>query len=206
MRLLKNKKKYFYQNKKILFFSNNLYKVREIKKLFNKHSVDIISLKELSFDKEPLESGINFIENAKIKSEFGNNISGLPCFADDSGICIEALNFKPGVYSKRFIESFNTRNDCFKYIINKIRKKNLNRAYFKTSICLTTENKHNLIFEGKVEGNITNVPSKDNGFGYDPIFKPVGFLKTFSEMTVDEKNKISHRSIAINKLINFLTN
>ena len=206
MRLLKNKKKYFYQNKKILFFSNNLYKVREIKKLFNKHSVDIISLKELSFDKEPLESGINFIENAKIKSEFGNNISGLPCFADDSGICIEALNFKPGVYSKRFIESFNTRNDCFKYIINKIRKKNLNGAYFKTSICLTTENKHNLIFEGKVEGNITNVPSKDNGFGYDPIFKPVGFLKTFAEMTLDEKNKISHRSIAINKLINFLTN
>ena len=206
MRLLKNKKKYFHQNKKILFFSNNFYKVKEIKNLFKKHTIDIITLKELSVKKEPLESGMNFIENAKIKSEFGNNISGLPCFADDSGICIEALNFKPGVYSKRYIESFNTRNDCFKYIINKIRKTNLNRAYFKTSICLTTENRHNLIFEGKVEGNITNIPSKDNGFGYDPIFKPAGFMNTFAEMTLTEKNKISHRSIAINKLINFLTN
>ena len=206
MRLLKNKKKYFHQNKKILFFSNNFYKVKEIKNLFKKHSIDIISLRELSVEKEPLESGINFIENAKIKSEFGNNITSLPCFADDSGICIEALNFKPGVYSKRYIESFNTRNDCFKYIINKTRKTNLNRAYFKTSICLTTENKHNLIFEGSVEGNITNIPSKDNGFGYDPIFKPAGFMKTFAEMTLTEKNKISHRSIAINKLINFLTN
>ena len=206
MRLLKNKKKYFHQNKKILFFSNNFYKVKEIKNLFKKHSIDIISLRELSVEKEPLESGINFIENAKIKSEFGNNITCLPCFADDSGICIEALNFKPGVYSKRYIESFNTRNDCFKYIINKIRETNLNRAYFKTSICLTTENKHNLIFEGSIEGNITNIPSKDNGFGYDPIFKPAGFMKTFAEMTLPEKNKISHRSIAINKLINFLTN
>ena len=203
---MKNKKKYFHQNKKILFFSNNFYKVREIKNLFKKHSIDIISLKELSVEKEPLESGINFIENAKIKSEFGNNITGLPCFADDSGICIEALNFNPGVYSKRYIESFNTRNDCFKYIISKIRKTKINRAYFKTSICLTTENKHNLIFEGSVEGNITNIPSKDNGFGYDPIFKPAGFMKTFAEMTLTEKNKVSHRSIAINKLIDFLTN
>tara|TARA_B100000575_G_scaffold293658_1_gene305812 strand:- start:17692 stop:18312 length:621 start_codon:yes stop_codon:yes gene_type:complete len=206
VKLFKNKKKYFHKNKKILFFSHNFYKVNEIKNLFKKHSIDIISLKELSIEKEPLENGMNFIENARIKSEFGNNITGLPCFADDSGICIEALNFKPGVYSKRYIESFKTRNDCFKYIINKIMRTNLNGAYFNTSICLTTENKHNLIFQGRVEGNITNIPSKDNGFGYDPIFKPIGFMKTFAEMTLVEKNKVSHRSIAINKLINFLIN
>ena len=192
--------------KEILFFSNNKNKVFEIKKIFKKNKVKLLSLSDVNIDDQPIENGKTFEENAKIKSDYGFNKAGIPCFADDSGICIDALNLKPGVYSKRFIESFSNREDCFKYIINKTKKTNRSGAYFKTSICLTTDNKHNIIFEGMVKGNITNIPSKDNGFGYDPIFKPVGFMKTFAEMTLTEKNKVSHRSIAINKLIDFLTN
>ena len=192
--------------KEILFFSNNKNKVFEIKKIFKKNKVKLLSLSDVNIDDQPIESGKTFEENAKIKSDYGFNKTGIPCFADDSGICIDALNFKPGVYSKRYIESFNNRKDCFKYIINKTKKTNRCGAYFKTSICFTTDNKHNIIFEGMVKGNITNIPSKDNGFGYDPIFKPVGFMKTFAEMTLSEKNKVSHRAIAINKLIDFLTN
>ena len=206
MRLLKNKKKYFHQNKKILFFSNNFYKVKEIKNLFKRHSIDIISLKELSVEKEPLESGMNFIENAKIKSEFGNNITGLPCFADDSGICIESLNWKPGVLSKRFLNNFKSNGACFESVIKSAKKNSEQNAYFKTSISLTVKENQNVIFNGKIDGKISEQAKGRFGFGYDPIFIPNNYNKTLAELSTKEKNEISHRSIAVTKLINFLIN
>ena len=190
--------------KEILFFSNNVSKIEEINKLFEKLSINILSLNNFNFNKELKETGKTFVENAKIKSDYGYNNFRIPCFADDSGICIEALGYKPGIFSRRFLESFPKKNDCFKYILNKTKIKN--KAYFKTSICLTIKKNYIISFEGVINGRISKYISGRKGFGYDPIFIPNGFSKTFAEMTIKQKNTISHRSIAINKLINFLVN
>ena len=191
---------------KILFFSNNKNKVKEINKILSKFNIKVLSPLDFHFFKEPKETGSSFAENAKIKSSFGYNISHIPCFSDDSGICIEAINWKPSIHSKRFIESFKNRDECFKKIIKKVRDTKKNKAYFKTSVCLTLGKNYHVAFEGKVRGIITDKALGKDGFGYDPIFVPDGFSKTFSEMNIVEKNKISHRAIAINKLVSFLFN
>ena len=192
--------------KKLLFYSNNKNKVSEITNLFKNISIKILSPKDFDLNFEPNEIGNSFAQNAKIKSEFGNKKVNIPCFADDSGICIEALNWKPDIYSKDFINSFKNNHDCFSYVIDKVKKSKRYKAYFKTSICLTTQKNYHIVFEGKVNGTISLNSTGKNGFGYDPIFIPDGYTKTFSEIETKEKNRISHRSIAINKLINFLSN
>jgi len=190
--------------KKILFFSNNEDKVYEIKNLFYKHKMKLSSLNDYKTTKAPKETGKSFVENAKIKSEFGYKLTNLPCFADDSGLCIESMGGKPGIFSKRFMSSFKNKNECLKYIINKSRHNN--KAFFQTSICLTLKQNYHIVFNGKINGIISKSISGEEGFGYDPIFIPDGFKKTFSSMSLIEKNSISHRSIAIRKLINFLSN
>ena len=190
----------------ILFFSNNKNKLIEIKKIFNRFNLKLLSLNDVSIGDEPDENGNTFEENAKIKSDYGFSRTGIPCFADDSGICIEALNWKPGVHSKRFINKFKNEEDCFEHIINIVENKGEKRAYFKTSISLSINKNYNVIFNGKVDGRISNQSRGDNGFGYDPIFIPNTFDKTFAELNIKEKNRLSHRSIAVTKLVNFLTN
>ena len=192
--------------KEIVFISNNLDKYKEIKKVFEKSFLDLLFLKNFDAYKEPKETGKTFIENAKIKSEFGFEKLNRPCFADDSGICIEALNGGPGVLSKRFLKSFKSNKECFNYILKKTKETNKYKAFFKTSICYTINKDYNIGFEGSVEGNISKKISGNGGFGFDPIFIPDGYSKTFGEMSLKEKNNISHRSLAINKLINFLIN
>ena len=192
--------------RQILFFSNNKNKLIEIKKIFNRFNLKLLSLNDVSIGDEPDENGNTFEENAKIKSDYGFSRTGIPCFADDSGICIEALNWKPGVHSKRFINKFKNEEDCFEHIINRIENKGKKRAYFKTSISLSINKNYNVIFNGKVDGRISNQSRGDNGFGYDPIFIPNTFDKTFAELNIKEKNRLSHRSIAVTKLVNFLTN
>jgi len=192
--------------KELLFFSNNYNKVKEIKKIFRGNSIKIFSLIDFSINNEPKETGLSFAENAKLKSEFGFKKTNLACFADDSGICVEALDNRPGVLSKRFINKFKNKNECFKYIQKKVHQKNNSKAFFKSSICLTFKDNYNIVFEGIIRGTIAKTISGKNGFGYDPIFIPDGFNKTFSQMSIKEKNSISHRSIAVTKLINFLTN
>jgi len=192
--------------KKLLFYSNNNNKISEITNLFKNISIKILSPKDFNLNFEPNEIGNSFAQNAKIKSEFGNKKINIPCFADDSGICIEALNWKPGIYSKDFINSFKNNHECFRYVIGKVKKSRKYKAYFKTSICLTTQKNYHIVFEGKVNGTISFNSIGRNGFGYDPIFIPDGYTKTFSEIGTNQKNLISHRSIAINKLINFLSN
>ncbi len=206
MKLLRSKKKYFQSNKKILFFSNNAGKTEEIKKLFKKYKINLCSLADFNLNLEPKETGNSFADNAKIKSLFGYEKIKLPCFADDSGICIEALGWKPGVYSKRFIENFKNNDECFKYIFKKVLESRKYRAYFQTSICLTLKNNYHIVFEGKINGKISTKSIGKNGFGFDPIFTPDMYQKTFGQMKSYEKNSISHRSIAINKLLNFLAN
>ena len=192
--------------RKLLFFSNNKNKTIEIKKIFKKFKLEILSLSDLDINDEPKESGQTFEENAKIKSDYGFNKTGFPCFADDSGICIESLDWKPGVFSKRFLNNFKSNKACFDSIIKSNKKNSKQNAYFKTSISLTVKNNQNVIFNGKINGKISAQAKGGFGFGYDPIFIPNYYDKTLAELSTKEKNEISHRSIAVTKLINFLTN
>ena len=192
--------------RKLLFFSNNKNKTIEIKKIFKKFKLEILSLSDLDVSDEPKENGQTFEENAKIKSDYGFNKTGFPCFADDSGICIESLNWKPGVLSKRFLNNFKSNQACFESIIESTKKNNKQNAYFNTSISLTIKNNQNIIFNGKIYGKISEQAKGRFGFGYDPIFIPKNYNKTLAELSTKEKNQISHRSIAVIKLINFLIN
>ena len=192
--------------RELLFFSNNKNKIIEIKKIFKKANLKLLSLSDVEIKNEPKENGQTFEENAKIKSVYGFKKTGIPCFADDSGICIEALNWKPGVRSKRFLNSFKNNEACFKSIIKNSRKNGKLNAYFKTSISLSINNNQNIVFNGKVDGIISKEAKGGFGFGYDPIFIPQYYKKTLAELSTREKNKISHRSIAVTKLINFLSN
>ncbi len=192
--------------KQLLFFSNNKNKIKEIKNIFRKSNLKLLSLGDLRINDEPKENGKTFEENAKIKSEYGFNKTGIPCFADDSGICIETLNWRPGVFSKRFLNKFKNNETCFKNIISSIKKNGKQKAYFKTSISLTINKYQNVVFNGIIEGKISNQITGGFGFGYDPIFIPKYYRKTLAELSMKEKNEISHRSIAVKKLINFLSN
>ena len=191
---------------RLLFFSNNKNKIIEIKKIFDKFNLQLLSLTDVGISDEPAESGQTFEENAKIKSDYGYNKTGIPCFADDSGICIESLNWQPGVFSKRFLNNFKSNKACFDSIIKSNKKNSKQNAYFKTSISLTVKNNQNVIFNGKINGKISEQAKGGFGFGYDPIFIPKNYDKTLAELSTEEKNEISHRSIAVTKLINFLTN
>jgi len=144
-----------------------------------------------------------FEENAKIKSSYGYKKIKLPCFADDSGICIGALDNFPGIESKRFLKKNDDHKKTFKTIINKAKELSNFYAYFQTSVSLTFDNE-TIFFKGVVRGKISSEPKGKYGFHYDPIFIPEGYNKTFAEMSSDEKNKISHRSIATQKLKKYL--
>ena len=192
--------------KQLFFFSNNKNKIAEIKKIFNRSEIKILSSIDLNINNEPKESGKSFEENAKIKSDYGFKKTGIPCFADDSGICIESLNWKPSVLSKRYLNSFESNQDCFRSIIKSTKSSGKQNAYFKTSISLTIKMDQNVVFNGKIDGKISNQIKGDFGFGYDPIFIPECYKKTLAELSTKEKNRISHRSIAVTKLINFYSN
>ena len=190
--------------KEIIFFSHNKYKIKEILILFQKSNFNILSLNNFPKIKEPEETGSSFEENAKIKSKYGFKHLKLPCFADDSGICIRALGNLPGIESKRFLKENGSYEKTFKSIIDKTKKFNDRHAYFQTSISLTINYNKIIFFKGVIRGKISSEPKGDFGFHYDPIFIPEGYNKTFAEMSSDEKNKISHRSIATQKLKKYL--
>ena len=192
--------------KNLLFFSHNKKKVLEVEKILRRKDIKIHNLNSYHEIKEPIENGKSFAENAKIKSSCGLKEFNIPSFADDSGICIEALKNKPGIKSKRFLETFGNIQNAFEHIISKVVNNKNDKAYFKTSICLSIKKNHHIIFEGKINGRISTKPRGLNGFGYDPIFIPEGYKKTFAEMNQKEKNKISHRLVALKKMESFLFN
>ena len=190
--------------KELLFFSHNQKKIIEINQIFKSNLIKIQNLNAFQKIKEPAEIGKSFSENAKIKSKFGQKIFNMPCFADDSGFGVEALNNNPGVKSKRFFEKFKSNKEVFDYIISKVIKKNNDKAFFKTAICLSLKANHHIVFLGEINGRVSLKAKGENGFGYDPIFIPENHKKTFAEMKSSEKNKISHRWLAITKLKSFL--
>ena len=192
--------------KEILFFSNNVNKLQEVQNFFDSSKIKVLSPLDFNIEIEPKENGKTFSENAKIKSLFGFQKTNLPCFADDSGICIEALQWKPHIHSKRFIQKFKNKTECLRHIIQQVKKSGKNKAYFQTSICYTTKENYHIVFTGKIDGIISTNIFGNKGFGYDPIFIPSGFKKTFGQLKMNEKNKFSHRSIAVRKFVNFLIN
>ena len=188
----------------LLFFSHNHKKITEINQIFHSSKFKIQNLNSFSKVKEPRETGNTFSENAKIKSQFGYKMFNMPCFADDSGFCVEALNNQPGVKSRRFFNKFPSQKKAFQYIISNVIKKNNNNAFFVTAISLTHKKNYHIIFLGRVNGTVSITPKGEGGFGYDPIFIPENQNKTFAEMSPLEKNRISHRKIAVTKLKSFL--
>ena len=190
--------------KDILFFSHNQKKIIEVKQIFKDSKIKFYDLNSFKKTKEPKETGNTFASNAKIKSKYGQQLFDMPCFADDSGFCVEALKNNPGVKSKRFLEKFSNNKKAFEYIISNVVKKRNNKAFFVTAISLTLKENHHITFLGKISGTVSLKPKGTNGFGYDPIFIPENNIKTFAEMNLEEKNVISHRKIAITKLKSFL--
>ena len=190
--------------KDILFFSHNQKKILEIKEIFTSKKIKVHNLNKFQKIKEPKETGNTFSSNARIKSKYGNKIFDMPCFADDSGFCVGALNNQPGVKSRRFLESFTNYNKAFEYIIENVAKKKNNRAFFITAISLTLKKNHHIVFIGKIYGTVSQQPKGDNGFGYDPIFIPLTKTKTFGEIKPSQKYKMDHRYQAFKKLKKFL--
>lgn len=187
---------------KIIFASNNKNKVEEVQKQLP-DSIQIVTLEEIGHLEDIDEYGKTIEENAIIKADFISNKYQLPCFADDTGLEIEALNGAPGVYSARYAGDEKNAEKNMNMVLEKLDVISNRSAQFKTVIALNINNKQHL-FEGIVKGQITTEKIGDNGFGYDPIFQPENFEKTFAEMTLEEKNRLSHRGLAVEKLIAFL--
>lgn len=186
----------------LVFASSNQNKVNEIQKLIG-NRIKLLSLRDINCTEEIAETGKTFRENALIKARYIFENYKFNCFGDDSGLEVEALNNEPGVYSARYAgEPRNDVNNTQKLLKELASKTNRN-ACFKTVIALVIDGKEQF-FEGKIAGHITLQPIGDGGFGYDPVFIPDGYDRTFAQMTLEEKNTISHRAIATKKLIEFL--
>ena len=136
--------------KDFLFFSHNQKKIIEVNQIFKCRKINIQNLNNFKNVKEPLENGCSFAQNAKIKSKFGFEKFKIPCFADDSGFCVEALNNQPGVKSQRFFNKFPSQKKAFQYIISNVIRKNNNNAFFVTAVSLTLKKNHHIIFLGRV--------------------------------------------------------
>ena len=187
---------------KIVFATNNQHKLDEIKKI-SEGQLEILSLSDINCHEDIPETGITLKENALMKAQFVKDKFGLDCFADDTGLEVEALNNEPGVYSSRYAGPNCDPEDNMRKMIRELQGKENRKAQFKTVIALILNGEQHY-FEGKVQGEITQQKKGTNGFGYDPIFKPVGHDKTFGELSEEIKNSLSHRAIATRKLVAFL--
>lgn len=186
--------------REIVFASNNLKKTEEIRTLLPQYRV--LNLADIGCDVDIPETGSSFAENATLKSNYVFQHYGLDCFADDSGLEVKALNWEPGIYSARYS---GTRGDVvnMNYLLQKMNGISDRTAQFKTVISFV-QGGEVLLFEGLIKGNLLQEPRGEGGFGYDPIFVPLGYDQTFAEMSLEEKNKISHRALAMQKLIQYL--
>lgn len=187
---------------KLVFATNNQNKVNEIKSLLGE-GVEILSLKDIGCNEELPETQETLEGNALQKARYVADNYHVNCFADDTGLEIESLNGAPGVYSARYAGEQCTAEDNMTKILAELEGKENRKAKFRTIVALILKGEEHS-FEGIINGSITLNKSGSDGFGYDPIFQPNGFDGTFSEMSMAEKNAISHRGKAVAKLIEFL--
>ncbi|MCK4562098.1 MAG: non-canonical purine NTP diphosphatase [Flavobacteriaceae bacterium] len=187
---------------KLVFASNNKNKITEIKVLLP-GIFKILSLEDIGCTEEIEETENTIAGNAKLKADYITKKYGYDCFADDTGLEVAALNGAPGVYSARYAGENVTYEENVQKMLKEMKGKGNRNAQFKTVIALNLGFKQYL-FEGICKGKITNEKHGNDGFGYDPIFRPSGFKQTFAEMNLKEKGLISHRGLATEKLIEFL--
>ncbi len=188
---------------KLVFATHNQNKFKEVKVLMPSH-IELLSLTDINCSEDIPETESTIEGNAVLKSKYVKKHYGYDCFADDTGLEVPVLNNEPGVYSARYAGPANdAQANMQKLLLNLSEKENRN-ARFKTAISLVYGEEEN-IFLGICEGEIAQVQRGTDGFGYDPIFQPVGFNQTFAEMTLEQKSEIGHRGKAIRRLIEHLS-
>ena len=190
-------------NINLIFATSNQNKVLEIQKILPK-KFNIKSLKDLNYFEDVPENETTIEGNAIFKAKYIYEKFNINVFADDTGLEVEALNGEPGVQSARYAGTTRNSEKNIKKLLKNLKNIKNRNARFKTAIALIIDNKLH-IFSGIIEGYILDSPKGNNGFGYDPIFCPNGFDKSFAELTLKEKNLISHRSLAMKKLIDFIS-
>ena len=188
--------------KRIVFATNNQHKLQEIRDILGS-GYEVVSLKEIGCDVDIPETGNTLEENALQKAQYVYDHYHLSCFADDTGLEVDALGGAPGVYSSRYAGEAGNPQDNMKKMLREMNGKENRKARFRTVIALLLNGDQHF-FEGIIIGKIIREKRGTAGFCYDPIFVPDGYDKTFAELGDDEKNKISHRAIATTKLIDFL--
>jgi len=189
---------------KLVFATNNEHKLNEIRKMLN-NKFELISLNEIGCTDDIPETADTLEGNASQKANYIFEKFGVNCFADDTGLEVEALGMAPGVYSARYAGPQRNSDDNMQKLLFELREIKNRKARFRTAISLIINGKETL-FEGIVDGNILTEGKGEKGFGYDPIFQPEGYEQSFAEMALSEKNEISHRGRAVAKLICYLNN
>lgn len=189
--------------KKLVLATHNKGKIAEMSDILAPYVGKVLSANDIEFS-EPEETGKTFVENALLKARSACEETGLPALADDSGLCVNALNGQPGIYSARWAGEEKDFEMAMGFLDAKLDGVEDRSAYFIAVLALVFPNGEEHIFEGRCEGNLIWPPSGDKGFGYDPMFVPEGKRLTFAEMEPDEKRKISHRAKALEKLAGFL--
>lgn len=189
---------------KIIFASHNNGKINEIKEMLAPLGITVLSGNDLNLP-DVEETGNTFEENAYIKALAAAKEQNIPCIADDSGLCVDAIGGRPGVYTARYAPERDYNKGMDKLLNELAETRSTNRsAHFSCVIVLAYPNGDYKSFEGRVDGSIASKKSGQAGFGYDPIFIPTGFNRSFAEFDSEEKNKISHRGRALQKFVEFL--
>ncbi len=188
--------------KKLVFATNNKHKLDEVRAVI-KNQFEILSLRDVDCWDEIPETADTLEGNALMKAQYLYDKLGLDCFADDTGLEVEALDGRPGVYSARYAGAEHDAEMNMQKLLDELAGKTNRKARFRTVVALIEKGEISY-FEGIVEGQITEQKSGNTGFGYDPIFQPDGYTQTFAELGDDIKNKISHRALAIQKLSAYL--
>ncbi len=186
---------------KIVFATGNLNKLKEIQAILPQY--EILSLKDIGCTEEIPETADTIKGNAILKAKYVKEHYGYNCFADDTGLEVDALNGAPGVYSARYAGEAKNADDNMNKLLQELTNKENRKAHFTTVIAFI-QDEEIFTFEGIVNGSITTEKMGDAGFGYDPIFQPEDYQKTFAQLTASEKNAISHRGLAVQQLAKFL--
>ena len=186
---------------KLIIASNNQHKIREIKKILGEKFEQILSLREAGIDHETVEDGKTFLENARKKATEIAELSGCAALADDSGICVDALNGAPGIYSARFAGEHGNDEANNRLLLEKLATEENRGAHYTCAMVLAYSQGKTVEAEGYLFGDITSNPRGNGGFGYDPLFVPKGSTRTVAEYTDEEKNAISHRANALLALL-----
>lgn len=189
--------------RQIVFASNNAHKLRELREILGK-GFEVLGLADIGCHDDIPETADTFEGNALLKAAYVKEHYGYDCFADDSGLEVDALGGAPGIYSARYAGAAHDSAANNARLLRELDGADNRRARFRTAIALLTGDNEPVFFEGCVEGTILTSPRGEGGFGYDPLFRPDGMTKTFAEATPDEKNAISHRGRAVRKLAAYL--